>query len=142
MIKNYITGAILIVMVAGCTSKDTIPPMPPKSKTTQAEEVRTVAELESKLERIRTPIEGEEVSHQRRDARHEVETLIGDTKQYKSKISRFEKAQLLAYKKAKVSYRRKLKRSGKKVHTSLVENKEKKETINMVNEYENKLKYY
>ena len=142
MIKRYVMAGVLIVMVAGCTSKDTIPPMPPKSETTQVEEVRTVAQLESKLDRIRTNIEGEDISRQKRDARHEIDTLLGDAKQYKRKISRFEKAQLLAYKKAKISYRHKLKRSGKKVHKPLVVNKQKKETINMVNEYENKLKYY
>jgi len=140
MFKNYIVLGSLVLMVAGCTSKDTIPPMPPKDQKATVEEVRTVDQLQSKLERIRNPISGEDMGEQKRDAREEIDTLLSDAKRYKGKISRFEKAQLLAYKKAKHSYRRKLKHSGKKITKEAI--KEKKETINMVNEYENKLKYY
>ena len=138
MFKNYVLVGVLALMFVGCTGKDTIPPMPPKDKEAVIEEIRTIDQLQSKLERIRNPIEGENVGKQKRDARKEVDTLLGDAKQYKKKVFRFEKAQLLAYKKAKKSYKHKLKRSGKKIKKKLV----KKETINMVNEYENKLKYY
>jgi len=140
MLKQYVIFASLIPLLIGCTSKDTIPPMPPKDEKAVVEEVRTVDQLQSKLERIRNPIGGEDVSKQKQDARKEIDTLLSETKHYKGKISRFEKAQLLAYKKAKHSYVHKIKRSGKKITKKPA--KEQKETIDMVNEYENKLKYY
>jgi len=139
MYKKYLITGVLTLFFVGCTGKDTIPPMPPKDEKTIVEEMRTRGELQSKLERIRNPIEGEDVGEQKRDAREEIDTLLGDAKRYKKKVSRFEKAQLLAYSKAKKSYKYKLKRSGKKIQKKPLE---KKETIDMVNEYENKLKYY
>jgi len=140
MLKNYIVLGSLVLLVTGCTSKDTIPPMPPKDPKAVAQKVRTVSQLESKLDLIRNPIGGEDVGEQKKNAQEKVDTLLSDAKEYKGQISRFEKAQLLAYKKAKHSYGRKLKRSGKKIKKKSV--KDKEETINMVNEYENKLKYY
>jgi len=139
MYKKYVLAGVLTLFFVGCTGKDTIPPMPPKDEKAIVEEIRTKDELQSKLERIRNPIVGEDVGEQKKDARKEIDTLLGDAKRYKKKVSRFEKAQLLAYKKAKKSYKHKLKRSGKKIEQKPLE---KKETINMVNEYENKLKYY
>ena len=139
MYRKYAIAGVLTLFFVGCTGKDTIPPMPPKDKKAVIEEIRTMGQLQNKLERIRKPIEGEDVGEQKRDAGKEIDTLLGDAKRYKKKVSRFEKAQLLAYKKAKKSYKHKLKRSGKKIEQKPLE---KKETINMVNEYENKLKYY
>ena len=139
MYKKYLITGVLTLFFVGCTGKDTIPPMPPKDEKAIVEEMRTRGELQSKLERIRNPIVGEDVGEQKKDARKEIDTLLGDAKRYKKKVSRFEKAQLLAYSKAKKSYKYKLKRSGKKIQKKPLE---KKETINMVNEYENKLKYY
>jgi len=139
MYRNYGIAGVLILLFAGCTGKDKIPPMPPKSEKTAVEELRTVAQMQNKLERIRNPIAGEQIGEQKSDARKEIDTLIGETKNYKSKVSDFEKAQVTAYKKAKKSYKHKLKKSGKKTKKKSVE---KKETIDMVNEYENKLKYY
>jgi len=131
--RDYLMGAVLVVMTVGCTSKDTIPPMPPKSETTVESTVRTYAEMESKLSSIRNPIGGEKIGKQKRGMSTEVDTLLNDTKKYRGKISRFEKAQLLALSKMK---------KHKKYRKMRVAKTKKKNTIDMVNEYENKLKYY
>jgi len=142
MFGRYVVVGICAVWLVGCTGKDTIPPMPPKSEKTQLEESRTLADMQSKLERIRNPIEGENISEQKRDARDEIDTLLGDAQSYKGKVSRFEKAQLSALKNAKKSYKHKLKKHRKKQAKAIVVYKKNKDTIDMVNEYENKLKYY
>ena len=142
MVKKYVIGGVLALLFVGCTGKDKIPPMPPKSEKTAIEEQRTIAQMQEKLENIRNPIVGENISEQKRDAKQEIDRLIGDASRYKKEVSSFEKAQLLAYKKAKKTYHHKLKKSGKKVKKSTQVTKPKKETIDMVNEYENRLKYY
>lgn len=139
MYRNYVITGVLTLFFVGCTSKDTIPPMPPKDKKAVVEEIRTMNQLQTKLERIRNPIDGENIGKQKKDAKEEIDALLSDATRYKRKVSSFEKSQVLAYKKAKKSYKHKLKRSGKKSKKKSVV---KKETINMVNEYENKLKYY
>ncbi len=142
MVRKYMIGGVFTLFFVGCTGKDKIPPMPPKSEKTVVEEQRTLAQMQEKLENIRNPIGGENISEQKQDAKQEIDRLIGDASRYKKEVSSFEKAQLLAYKKAKKSYHTKLKKRGKKVKKSTQEVKQTQETIDMVNEYENRLKYY
>jgi hypothetical protein len=130
--RHYLIGIVVAVTMVGCTSKDTIPPIPPKSKVAVEGQIRTYAEMEDKLNSIRNPIGGEKIGKQKRGMSSEVDTLLRDTRRYKGTISRFEKAQLLALK--KVKRHRKRKQKFKKVI--------KKDTIEKVNEYENQLKYY
>jgi len=133
MFKRYVVVGILGLLLIGCTSKETIPSKPPKNKTIQTEEVRSVTQMESKLKRIRNPIEGEDISAQKKDAKHEIDTLLNNTRRYKNKLSRFEKIQVSR----KKSYRCKRKKNNKKT-----KQKSKKKKTNKVNNYENKLKYY
>lgn len=142
MLKNYIIASICMLWIVGCTSKDTIPPMPPKSEKTLIKDNRTISEMEAKLNTIRNPIKGENIYKQKKNARREVDSLLGDAKSYKRKISRFEKAQIIAFKKAKKEYKHNLKKHRKKRSKQVVVYRKNKETSKMVDTHETKLKYY
>jgi len=139
-LKQYISTTLLVFMIAGCTGKDKVPPMPPKNDKKEDLKVRTYTEMENKLDSIRNPIGGEKIGEQKRDMSENVDTLLNETNSYKQSISRFEKAQLLALKKTKKH--RLYKKSRQAKVEKIKAEKKKKDTIDMVNVYENKLKYY
>jgi len=125
--KKYLMGILAVGMMAGCTSKDTIPPMPPKDKASAKIKVRTYEEMENKLSSLRKPINGTQISKQKREASKEINTLLKDAKKYKRKVSAFEKAHPVKIKSSK-------KRKYVKVH------KPSKKHGNSHDE--NQLKYY
>ena len=86
--KIYTLALPLIsIFFVGCTSKDVIPP-PPKSQIKE----RTPKELNQKLKLIQKKLGGTYLSHQRREASKEINSILHDGKKYKSDLARFEKA--------------------------------------------------
>jgi len=139
---RYMIIAVIAMLLAGCTGKDKIPPMPPEHTKTEIDIKRTQEEMQRKLERIRMrkPIQGDELSSQKQNARKEIDTLLHEAKAYKGEISRFENAQLLALRKVKKIH--KIRHKKRKLDPNKKLTEKETQTIDMVKEYENRLKYY
>lgn len=108
----------LSLSLGGCAMFDTVMP-PPQTKVKskpETEDTRSEAQLNKKLSTFRTKKTGESIYAQKKEARSELDAVIGDTEKYIKDIEKFSQKHP-----AKKKYRKKIKKD-KKIPQKEVEN--------------------